>query len=88
MFLIPANTVIQIEAKKSLNHWNTVGWVPYTTKEDKLYDKEEVWDSVAVHNGREMPFWALHNITEHNKVVVSRAGKFAMVKPGDIQYLD
>lgn len=89
MFLIKAGTVIQIETPKSQNYFNTVGWIPYTTKEDKLYDKEEVWDAVAVHNGRDdVPDWAVRNIKEHGNVVIKRAGKYAMCKPAQIEYLD
>jgi hypothetical protein len=86
MFLVKAGTVIQIQDQ---NHFNWVGWKPYTTKEDKLYDKEEVWDLVAVDNGRDdIPEWARRNIVEHKKVVISREGAYAMVKPKDIKYLD
>jgi hypothetical protein len=89
MFRIKAGTVVQIEAPKSENHWNTVGWVPYTTTVDKLYDKEEVWDAVALYNGREdVPLWARRNIVEHGNVVITRKGKFAMCKPSQIEYLD
>jgi hypothetical protein len=89
MFLVKAGTVIQVQAPKSTTHWNTVGWVPYTTKEDKLYDTHEVWDAVAVHNDREdVPMWARCNITDFGNVVIQRDGKFAMVKPAQIEYLD
>lgn len=88
MFLIKAGTVIQIEVPKSEGWFNWSGWKPYTTKEDKLYDKHEVWDLVAVHNGREIPLWAVRNITEHNKIVIKRAGKFALVNPSDIEFLN
>lgn len=87
MFLIKAGTVIQVETPKS-EYWYWSGWRPYTTKEDKLYEKEEVWDLAAVYNGREIPLWAEVNIQEHNKVVIQRDGKFALVNPTDIQYLD
>ena len=89
MFLVKAGAVIQIEIPKSKTHFSWVNWKPYTTKEDKLYDKEEVWDRVAVHNGRDdVPAWAERNITEHGYNVIKRAGKYAMVRPADIQYLD
>jgi hypothetical protein len=88
MFLVKAGTVIQIEAPKSQTHWHTSGWVPYTTKEDKLYDKEEVWDLVSVHNDcGDVPPWAERNILD-GYVVIKRAGKYAMVRPANIQYLD
>ena len=88
MFLVKAGTVIQVSPPKSTSHFNTVGWVPYTTKEDRLYDKEDVWDRVALHNGREVPMWAERNITEHNKVVIQSKGRYALVKPCDIEYMD
>ena len=89
MFLIKAGTVIQIEAPKSATYFNTVGWVPYTTKKDKIYGKEEVWDIVAIHNdGWDTPAWIVRNVTEHGYVVIKRAGKYAMCKPSQIEYLD
>lgn len=89
MFLVRAGAVIQIEvprSKRGYHDW--IGWQPYTTKEDKLYEKEEVWDLMALENGRSIPMWAERNIREHGKIVIQRAGKFAMVNPRDIQYLD
>ena len=89
MFLVKAGTVIQIEVPASEFFWHSTGWRPYTTKEDKLYDKEEVWDMVAVLNDRgDVPPWAERNITEHGYVVIKRDGKYAMVRPANIQYLD
>lgn len=89
MFLVKAGTVIQIQAPKSMTHFNWGGWIPYTTKEAKLYDKEEVWDIVAVMQDRgDVPPWAERNITEHNKVVIQRDGKYAMVRTNDIEFLD
>ena len=89
MFLVKAGTVIQVEVPKSQKwfHWNS--WKPYTTKEDKLYDKHEVWDMIAVHNGREdIPDWARHNIREFNKVVIKRGDKYALVNAKDIKFVD
>ena len=89
MFLVKAGTVIQIEAPKTAaSHFNWVGWRPYTTKEDKLYDTDEVWDVVAVMNAREIPEWAIRNIVDFGKVVIKRDGKYAMVKPSQIEFLD
>lgn len=88
MFLVKAGTVIQIEITKT-NYYSTVAWKPYTTKVDQLYDKEEVWDLVAVHNDRgDVPPWAERNIMEHGYTVIKRAGKYAMVPAGKIEYLD
>ena len=89
MFLVKAGTVIQIQTPKSMTHFNWGGWIPYTTKEDKLYDKDEVWDKVAVLNERgDVPAWAERNIQEHGYTVLKRDGKYAMVPAGKIEYLD
>lgn len=98
MFLVKANTNIQIYAPlgdpapagkngdRGWFDWNP--WKPYTTKEDKLYDKHEVLDLIAVYNDREMPEWARRNIMEHGKTVLVRNGKYALVNPKDIEFLD
>lgn len=101
MFLIKANTTIQIYApfgkfgakNPSVGEghiWcDTAPWKPYVTKEDKLYDKHEVWDAIAVFNEREdVPEWARRNIVEHGKTVVRKGKHYALVNPGDIKYLD
>ena len=89
MFLVKAGTVIQVEIPKSTStyfNWNQ--WRPYTTKEDKLYGKEEVWDAVAVFNERDdVPEWARRNISEHGYTVIKRDGKYAMVRPKEIEFL-
>jgi hypothetical protein len=42
-----------------------------------------------VANDREdVPEWARRNIVEHKKVVLARNGKYALVNPKDIQFLD
>lgn len=86
MFLVKANTVIQVPVATS--SLSLVRWRPYTTSEDKLYDKEQVWDAVAVHNGRDIPAWAVQNITEHGNVVLRIGTKFAMCKPSQLESLD
>jgi CRISPR/Cas system-associated endonuclease Cas3-HD len=89
MFLVKAGTAIQVQTPKSVTHHYWSGWMPYTTSEDKLYDKHEVWDAVAVYNGREdVPDWARRNVVEFNKVVIQRAGKYALVNPQDIEFLN
>lgn len=88
MFLIKAGTFIQIQVPKSIRSFCWTGWRAYETKEDKLYDKEEVWDYVALHNGRDIPAWAVRNIEEFGKVVICKAGQYALVNPADITYLD
>jgi len=89
MFLVPAGTVIQVEVPRSSTHFYWGGWRPYTTREDRLYDKHEVWDAVAVANGRPgIPDWARRSIVESNRVVIQRAGKYALVNCRDIQFID
>jgi hypothetical protein len=89
MFLVKAGTVIQIQVPQSETHHYWSCWRPYTTREDKLYDKHEVWDAVAVCNEREdVPEWARRNVVEFNKVVIQRSGKYALVNPQDIEFLN
>jgi hypothetical protein len=97
MFLVKAGTVIQIYApfgkfgsKNDNPVWfDTAPWKPYTTKEDKLYDKHEVWDVVAVYNEREdVPEWAKRNIMEHRKTVIRSGVHFALVDQEDIEFLN
>jgi hypothetical protein len=89
MFLIKAGTIIQVQAPTTTNVFYWSRWIPYATKEDKFYDKHEVWDAIAVANGREdVPDWAKRNIMEFNKVVIQRAGKYALVNPKDIEFVD
>jgi len=101
MFRILAGTMILIQAPHGKfmgpqtvvsGHWSltdTAPWKPYVTKEDKLYDKHEVWDAIGVHNERDdIPNWARHNILEHNKVILNVDGKYAMCNPVDIDFLD
>lgn len=89
MFLVKEGTTILIQAPKSTNHFNWFPWRPYTTKQDKFYDKHEVWDSVTVYNDRgDVPEWARHNIITCGKVVIQRDGKFALVNARDIEFLD
>ena len=88
MFLIKAGTVIQVQVPKDRQWYHTSGWMAYTTKEDKIYEKEEVFDLIALKNGRQMPTWIVHNIEHFNRIVIQRDGKFAMVFPSQIEYLD
>lgn len=89
MFLVKSGTVIQVQTPKSMTHFSWSGWMPYETKEDKIYDKEEVWDDITVHNGHvDVPEWARRHIMEFNKVVIRRSGKYALVHRLHIEYLD
>lgn len=64
-------------------------WKGYVSKEDKVYDSHEVWDIVAVMNGRDdVPNWAKHNIQEFGVVVLHVENRYAMVKCESTQYLD
>ena len=66
MFLVKAGTTIQIQTPNSDTHFYWSGWMPYTTKEDKLYDKHEVWDAVSVHNSYgQIPFCVLDCVQHH-----------------------
>ena len=87
MFRVKANTTIQVPVPPSMEWYHWGGWMPYTTKEDRFYDKHEVFDAVALHNGREMPLWIAHNIRQ-GYVVLERDGKFAMLRPNQIEFLD
>ena len=102
MFKIKAGTKIQVfmpfgsikntkstVVKDGVAYTDTAPWKGYTTKEDKIYDKHEVIDYVAYHNGRgDIPEWAAFNLTHFNKTIVVRNGKYAMLDPTDIEYLD
>ena len=89
MFLVKANTVIKIQVPKTNRWFYGDSWMPYTTKEDKIYDNHEVINAIAVHNDRDdVADWMRRNIVEHNYVVITRNNKFAMVRPTDIEYVD
>ena len=42
MFLVKSGTIIQVETPKSETHFYWSGWMPYTTKEDKIYDTHSI----------------------------------------------
>ena len=95
MYLVKANTVVQVQVPKSQTGWyDWRGWMPHETKEDQLYDSHEFWDAVAVQNGREgIPDWARRNILEFNKVVLFRRNKhgvvkYALVGASQVEYVD
>ena len=46
-----------------------------------------VFDVVAVYD-RVVPEWIRRNVIEHKKVMIHRAGAWAMVDPKNIAYLD
>lgn len=97
MWLIKAGTTISVYApfgklggpSSADGFIDTQPWKPYTTREDKIYDKHEVWDRVAVANDRDdVPQWARKNIVEFGYVVIHRNGQYAQCRPEQIQYLD
>lgn len=87
MFRVKANTSIQVPVPPSVKWYRWGSWMPHTTKEDRFYDKHEVFDAVALQNGREMPLWIAHNIRQ-GYVVLERDGKYAMLRPNQIKFLD
>lgn len=106
MWLIKAGTTILINApfgkvgassssQSSDGKWvyiDTAPWKGYTTSEDRIYEKEEVYDIVRVMNdaGDTVPNWIRHNLelAKGAEVIVTCKGKWARVKRSDIQYLD
>ena len=87
MFLVKANTVIQVPNPKNQHWYNWNRWRPYTTSEDRWYDKHEVFDAVALLNGREMPDWMRRNI-HMGWVILQRRNHFAMLRPAQITFVD
>ena len=89
MFRIKAGTQISVNSTERSTTAIIPGWKLYTTKEDKLYDKHEVWDVISVINGQiDIPAWAVRNILEFGKVILCRAGRYAMVNRRDIEFID
>jgi len=89
MFLVKANTAIQVEVPKDQRSWHISDWMGYTTFEDRIYDKADVWDAVTVLNGTiQVPAWAARNIIDFNKVVIHSKGRYALVNAADVTYLD
>ena len=95
MFLVKRGTIIQIEKPKveGSQFFDWSPWKPYETTADRLYEKSDVWDAVAVANDRDdVPMWARRNITEHGYTVIKQMGKtgvkYAMVPSKNIEFLD
>lgn len=99
MFELKAGTQIQVyapfgvvggtngETKNGIYSYDHGAWKDYTAKADTLYEKEDVFDAVALHNGREMPLWVARNI-ELGYTVVRNGKYWAMVRPSKLIYLD
>lgn len=73
--------------------YDTAPWRGFTTHADRIYDKEEVFDFVALHNRPEtVPLW-MHNMIRAGEAIIQRANSkqhavFARVKREFLQYLD
>ena len=103
MYLLPAKTSILIFApfgrpgaestvSDSGEHVDTKPWIGHVTREDKVLDKHEVWDAVAVANGRDdVPMWARMNVENGYTVFQQKNAKgrvvFGMIR-GNLKYLD
>ena len=99
MFLVKANTKLLVHApfgrcggKQSVvtngyEYFDHEPWKGYVTKEDKVYEKHEVIDVVAVYNQREdvKPWMTWH--TDRGYALLVRDGKYASVKMSDLKYL-
>lgn len=89
MFLVKADTTISVQRPAKDGWFYTTSWMPYQTKEDKIYDKHEVFDLIRVTNAYEtIPDWIRINVLEHGMIVLSRDGKYALVSPWNVTYLD
>lgn len=94
MFLLKAGTEIKINNPKV--DTTGVAWLSYTTKEDKIYEKDEVFDLVRLMNGdrQEMltdhnpvPYW-MRGIIFNGNALLKRDGRYAIVKSNELEYLD
>lgn len=89
MFLVKADTTISVQRPAKDGWFYTTSWMPYQTKEDKIYDKHEVFDLIRVTNEYEtIPDWIRINVLEYGMIVLSRDGKYALVSPWNVTYLD
>lgn len=73
--------------------YDTAPWRSFATKADRIYDKHEVFDFVALHNRPEtVPLW-MHNMIRAGEAIIQRNnGKshsvFARVRREFLEYLD
>ena len=93
MFLVKRGTIIQIEKANGTQFFDWYPWKPYETTADRLYEKSDVWDAVAVANNRDdVPMWARRNIMEYGYTVIKQSGKtgikYALVPSKQVEYLD
>ncbi len=103
MYLLPAKTNILIFApfgivgresavSDSGEHYDTKPWKGHVTKAERVLDKHEVWDAVAVANGRDdVPMWARMNVENGYTIFWSDNAKgkrvYGMIR-GSLKYLD
>lgn len=82
-----------VEGDTVYHDWNT--WKDYVAKKDTVLDKHQVYDIVALVNGREdtldWPFWITQNVRDGWTVFTEINNKgttvWAMVL-GSLEYLD
>lgn len=71
---------------------DTASWKGYVTTEDRIYEKEDVYDVVRITNDvcGDVPHWIRHNIelSKGAEVIVHCKGKWARVKRANIEYMD
>ncbi len=99
MFELKAGTQIQVFApfgkvnskstvvENGIAYTDNYPWKPMLAKQTTLHEKEDVFDAVALHNGREMPMWVARNI-ELGKTVIRSGSYWAMVEPKALLYID
>ncbi len=90
MFEVKAGTTIQVYHTVFGNYDDKhIGWKPFVTKENKIYEKEEVFDIVALHNRpNTVPAWMRYGIMNEGVTFIVRNGKCAKVTSRDIEYID
>jgi len=93
MFMIPADTKLDVIDYDMLVHVDARNWITHYTKEDKVYDNHDFIDYVSVVNQRDdnFPVYLKGLIRENKRLVVFRAqsnGKtwFAKVDDSQIEY--
>ena len=90
MFKIDANTPIHVQRGRPGFDVSPNGWEPYTTTEDRIYEKEYVYDRVALINGRldDDNKSEIRRLVRSGYVVVAFGRWWAIVEPQFITYLD
>lgn len=78
------NGPTQVVENNTLYH-DTAPWKGTMAKKTQWLEKHQVYDYVALHNGREMPMWVQANI-ERGYTVLCVEGVWALVKPNLLTY--